>query len=1149
MYENYIDINKKFKASVNLSYDLLNEEKIEQYIPTSNLCDVIKKYLKAFVGTPNFKSTTLSGPYGKGKSYLLLMIVYFLSQHDNRKLFDKVCAKIKTIDEELYNLIIEIDNSNKYLLPVIINNNSYPDLNKNFIAALVNSLNTYGFKNVVPNTTYNEAIVIIEKWREESKNNSGFDILDLCLQKLNISLDDLQKGLELYEDSYFEKFTELYTCVSHGLEFFSMKSDDFVTIYNEVCDKVTRLDSNCQGLFVIFDEFGSFLNNQSSDFVTKLGRIQAFAEKCNESDALKQMHFCCITHKDILLYKKDKSYNDAFDTIAGRFDTIRFDRTLDENYQIICSALVKKDGYKDKVLDFKNEYGDVLENIKNSGIFTTEQFNYVVNNGYPFNPITLYTLIQVSEKIAQNERTLFTFLSDTDIDGFRYFISNNDKGLLNVESIYNYFSSLLRENDEYKILFYKVQSLIKNSVKNEEHNIFKAIALIKIINDPLKFNCTLDNISMSLGLSSDSCKQIVNNLIEKKVLKKNINDDSIDFSIIADKQINKIISDTAQIRFSDLDIGKTLSMFDKNRYEISNEYNFKHKMVRYYRTIYLEASKIILLKDFNEILYSEIDNEFCDGLIINLVNDLKLNKEQIKEMLDKSNGNIIVRYVSDNIHKVLISKLKELSAAKYLYEGKNLLSDNAVKTLPLLIEDMTEEVSTYLYDFYSKARVLNKYNYREKNLNKIINLSFENFYPSTVAFNNEQVNKNDVPSVTIKARNNVIDCILLQEKIDFGKTSQEATIYNSFNNTIKEQVLNIIKDIIVNSNGDKICFSNIVGVLKKEPFGMRNGIIPLFVAQSIAELSIITEDNVDTIIMYNNNVEIDVNSSNLTKACTNPENYYFCYTQVNNEKINMTYKLMELFDCKKSSVFAENIRALNQKMKSYVSNLSPVIIKTNVKDNLLNLNSVAINFKDAYLKLNTNNYELLFNNLPNIFNCEYIKVYDKVDEIKGLYSSKIEYLYNDVIIKTKNLFGFNDGSLKSGIDIWMKKYSYIDNIVFENIHKNIYNSLKEISFNDDDAINMISFGCVNCAVDDYNIKKYNDYFENLKSFVEKVSNYNSETSTGKDTFEQDDNEIKLSSLAKTLYTNILESVEEYGDAVSNEEKALVYKKLLKDLLG
>ena len=78
MYDQYVDINKKFKSSVNLELDLQNEEKIEEYIPTTDLCDVIKKYIKSVLGNPNFKATTLSGPYGKGKSYLLLMILYLL---------------------------------------------------------------------------------------------------------------------------------------------------------------------------------------------------------------------------------------------------------------------------------------------------------------------------------------------------------------------------------------------------------------------------------------------------------------------------------------------------------------------------------------------------------------------------------------------------------------------------------------------------------------------------------------------------------------------------------------------------------------------------------------------------------------------------------------------------------------------------------------------------------------------------------------------------------------------------------------------------------------------------------------------------------------------------------------------------------------
>ena len=56
MYDNLIKVDKKFKASVNLQYDLSNEEKIRQYVPTTDLCDVIKKYIKAVLENNN-KST------------------------------------------------------------------------------------------------------------------------------------------------------------------------------------------------------------------------------------------------------------------------------------------------------------------------------------------------------------------------------------------------------------------------------------------------------------------------------------------------------------------------------------------------------------------------------------------------------------------------------------------------------------------------------------------------------------------------------------------------------------------------------------------------------------------------------------------------------------------------------------------------------------------------------------------------------------------------------------------------------------------------------------------------------------------------------------------------------------------------------------
>ena len=70
MYSQIFKINKNFQTSINLELDFNNEEKIEEYIPTPDICDVLKRYLTNFLGKTNNYSTTLVGPYGKGKSFL-----------------------------------------------------------------------------------------------------------------------------------------------------------------------------------------------------------------------------------------------------------------------------------------------------------------------------------------------------------------------------------------------------------------------------------------------------------------------------------------------------------------------------------------------------------------------------------------------------------------------------------------------------------------------------------------------------------------------------------------------------------------------------------------------------------------------------------------------------------------------------------------------------------------------------------------------------------------------------------------------------------------------------------------------------------------------------------------------------------------------
>ena len=83
IYSDLITVNKNFQSSINLELDLGKESKVAEYIPTTDICDVIKKYIKSFLGYTRDNATALIGPYGKGKSFLLLVLSYLVGKNKN----------------------------------------------------------------------------------------------------------------------------------------------------------------------------------------------------------------------------------------------------------------------------------------------------------------------------------------------------------------------------------------------------------------------------------------------------------------------------------------------------------------------------------------------------------------------------------------------------------------------------------------------------------------------------------------------------------------------------------------------------------------------------------------------------------------------------------------------------------------------------------------------------------------------------------------------------------------------------------------------------------------------------------------------------------------------------------------------------------
>ena len=66
--------------------------------------------------------------------------------------------------------------------------------------------------------------------------------------------------------------------------------------------------------------------------------------------------------------------------------------------------------------------------------------------------------------------------------------------------------------------------------------------------------------------------------------------------------------------------------------------------------------------------------------------------------------------------------------------------------------------------------------------------------------------------------------------------------------------------------------------------------------------------------------------------------------------------------------------------------------------------------------------------------------------------------------------------------------------------------------------------------------------------ISKTDSYVENRDVNKEEFNTEKN-VSLSSIGKTLYSNLADSLDEYGDSISNEEKAIILKKLLNEILN
>ena len=120
MISNKIWVEKGFQTSINIAYDLHNENKVKSFIPTMSSIDVIEDVMLSTSIPDKGRARILIGAYGRGKSHIVLMLMSLLFKKDIT-LFETLLNKIKDQNSKLYNFITEYIKSDKscFLLSLV----------------------------------------------------------------------------------------------------------------------------------------------------------------------------------------------------------------------------------------------------------------------------------------------------------------------------------------------------------------------------------------------------------------------------------------------------------------------------------------------------------------------------------------------------------------------------------------------------------------------------------------------------------------------------------------------------------------------------------------------------------------------------------------------------------------------------------------------------------------------------------------------------------------------------------------------------------------------------------------------------------------------------------------------------------------------
>ena len=702
-----INVDNWFSRSINLERDKSSIDAVNAYVPTSTAIKTLRLIIKTLNNSKISRSWSLIGPYGSGKSSfgIFLNALFQPSSSDQHKLAIK---KISEIDEDLSKAYNDKLKTSDGLLNILITG-SYEGLTKKL-----------------------------------------FHVFEKVIQESVLETKFKRTLLKFHKDKVHDA-----------------SSDDLLDLLQMLQSSINSSKTNYKGISITIDELGKHVEYAGSN--QKDGDIyvlQKISEHC-VSESHAPILFNVMLHQGIEFYAKelDTETKAEWRKIQGRFEEISFIEGPEQSMRVLAKAL--KNSLKPSQLSkVKTELKTPVQALLKAKIFPNmnkirEGVNFF-SEVFPFHPLTAYILPLLAQKLAQNERTVFTFLGSSEAFGFQDLIKELDfPDLVMPHHVFDYFvnnqGSYIYDHLTHRRWIEVLNAIDRAGDQDKKTlNILKTIGLLNIIGTLANLRSSYDLLSIIYG--TKVLDQSLKALQKKSLITYRKHSDEYkvwqgsDFDLEA--ALNKELD-----QFEDFDIANELNRLVMPTPLVAKKYSIESHTLRYFKTSYISDKNFVSLDQ---------DRLSLEPQLFILLKQNKVKQVNLNQKYKELPSNILI--IEVNSKNLFESNAKELKALKSIYKTSEEITNDPIakkeisdqidhleRRLISALKNITQSTD-FTWIHASKKLKIRSHIDIQTHLSSIL----QDIYHQSPVLRNELINRDNISAQGQSARTNLIKMMASQ---------------------------------------------------------------------------------------------------------------------------------------------------------------------------------------------------------------------------------------------------------------------------------------------------------------------------------------------------------------------------------------------------